>query len=68
MGASRPGMLLRGCASRTGFEVLNPTRLEITNGATRASFLFTGGGAGRLLKMLCDRPGHSPRFAGISGV
>lgn len=40
MGASRPGMPLRGCARRTGLEVRNHTRREKQKGPLWPFLLF----------------------------
>ena len=45
MVASRPGMRLRRCARRTGFEILNHTRRE-NKMAPEGAILFSGGEGG----------------------
>jgi hypothetical protein len=48
MVASRPGMRLRRCARRTGFEILNHTRPE-NKMAPEGAILFSGGEGGKFL-------------------
>ena len=46
MAAARRRRRLRRCPARTGSEVLNHTRREMKNGATRAPFSISGGEGG----------------------